>query len=564
MKLETHTFKFAPLMIRTVAMVLLTLVGTRSSAQHIFHLPDACTYYGHAADDLGRAIIIDASGDVVIAGNTNSSVLAGTDSSSGSWDIFIAKFDASLQNLLAATLIGGSSADLLYDMVLDSSGRIVISGTTASSDFPLTFGAYKTSLTSPTEIFITKLNSALTVIEASTLVGPTISDISYGRVSLAIDSAQSVFIAGSTEDTTYPATAGAFDLDHNAGADAVISKLSNDLSTLLASTFLGDSANDHALALAVDDGQVFVGGRTSSTGFPVTTTDTLAPFGDAFISVLTDDLQLLEDSRFFGGAKGDEVTALSADGVGGLYAAGNTYSDTLFASGFQDSLAGSQDAFMIHLSSALSVQSQTYLGGSSFDAVDALILGDDNLVYVCGQTQSSDFPKTWQGFDQVREDDEGFISAFSLDLTTMQAGGFLGGDFGDRVLDLVQVASSIYFTGWTQADTFWQTPLAFDTLWNGNADAFVLRTGSLTSTIADAPSLLLDAQVRTDRLWINLPQPSEITLDIFASDGSLHWAGAFVGLPSGEHTFLLPELVTGAYLIRIRTAEAQQGLMYIR
>lgn len=549
--------------LRLSAFVLLALTDQSSAAQ-ILGTPDACTYYGNSGDDLARVIVLDDSGQVIIAGNTNSASLPGTGASPGAGDIFIAKFDANAENLLAATLIGGSGTDIVYDLALDSSGNIFIAGRTSSADYPLTFGAYKTALTSPSEVFITRLNSSLTLIEASTLVGPVISDNVYGKVSMAIDSQQSVYIASSTDDTLYPSTAGAVQETLAGSTDGVISKLSSDLSALLASTYLGGAGHDYALALGLHNGELYVGGRTVSSDFPVTPADTLEGNADAFIARLTDDLQLVEAARFLGGSDPDEITAIAPAAAGGLYAAGNTYSDGVFNAGFQDSLTGSQDGFVTHLSSSLSIQHQTYLGGTLHDDFDAMVIGDDGALYVAGQTTSDDFPKTWQGFDQVYTNGEGFVSVLSADLASMLAGGYAGGNQGDRVFDLAQSGSTLYACGWTQSDTFWQTPAAFDTAANGGADAFVLRTGSLTSAVTPPVNVNVDAEVRGDRLWFSLPEACPVIVEIYSSDGRLAARDNPGTLSAGAHALSLPMLSSAVYSIVIRAAAAQQGLLWIR
>jgi hypothetical protein len=537
---------------------------TLTQAQHIFDLPDACTYYGGPGDDLARAMAVSPSGEIFIVGASNSVTLPGTDSSGGGWDVFIAKFDPSLTHLLAATLLGGNATDLVYDAVIDSSGSLIIAGRTNSTTFPLTPGAYKTVLTAPSEIFITRLNSTLTLLEASTLVGPVISDNIYGHVCLAIDDQQRIYVSANTEDTLYPTTPGAFDQGYNGGVDAVISTLSSDLGTLLASTYLGDSSDDYALSLAVDDGEVWAAGRTNSADFPTTTSDSLAGTSDAFISRLTNDLQLLDASTLFGGVQPDEFRALALDGTGGVYAAGNTYSDSLAGSGFQDSLGGSQDGFIAHLSSSLTVQARTYLGGLSHDEVEAMIPGSDGLLYLCGRTSSIDFPKTWQGFDQVYENGEGFIAAITPDLDSLTAGGYLGGNNDERVYDLAQWASSLYFTGWTQSDTFWQTASAFDTLWNGSSDGFVLATRSLAASVDRIPDGGSFAEIRANYLYLDLQQPNPVAFDILTSDGRIvysqqpHWA------PPGSSIHALPGLLPAAYFVAVRIGEKVQLLKYFR
>jgi hypothetical protein len=211
----------------------------------------------------------------------------------------------------------------------------------------------------------------------------------------------------------------------------------------------------------------------------------------------------------------------------------------------------------------MAMQAGSYLGHQQHEAIESMILGTDGLLYICGHTLSPDFPKTWQGFDQVFQNGEGFITAFESNLTMLAAGGFLGGNFDDYVYDLATFGSYIYFAGWTQSDTFWQTPAAFDTLSNGSTDAFVLRTGSLISGLEPSTPAPW-AQVREHTLHVELEQAASVALQIHAADGRLVHRTGPVMIPGGPVTIALPELGVGAYLITLSVDDRPLGLKYFR
>ena len=147
--------------------------------------------------------------------------------------------------LLAATFIGGESHEALSAITTDANGNVYVSGTTMSIDYPITVGV--NSKEEPTiDIFISKLDSTLTHLLASTLVGK-VDNLGGGGGSVSsifVDPFGNVFISGDADAGTYPTTEDAIDknshIEDYANADRFfISKLSNDLSQLLASTFLG-------------------------------------------------------------------------------------------------------------------------------------------------------------------------------------------------------------------------------------------------------------------------------------------------------------------------------------
>lgn len=181
-----------------------------------------------------------------------------------------------------------------------------------------------------------------------------------------------------------------------------MSKLSDDLTTLFASTIPGGYNDDQINTLALDtQGNVYVAGWTGSSDFPTTpgTYDTsIDGYVDAFISKFNSDLSSLIFSTFLGGRGWEAITAFAFDIQGNIYVAGAT-SSTDFPTtpdAYNPSLNHSYHAFVSKLNSNLSIlQASTFLGGSAGDVVADLTLDGNGDVYVVGATNSSDFPTTF-------------------------------------------------------------------------------------------------------------------------------------------------------------------------
>src|SRR3990167_7785272 len=183
----------------------------------------------------------------------------------------VASYDKSkdliIDPLLASTYLGGSDDDYSRSLALDTSGNVYVTGETGSTDFPTTSGAYDTSYNDSGDVFVSKLDGRLSSLLASTYLGGSIHDYVY---SLALDTSGDVYVTGYTQPTNFPITDNAYDTsftvqEYNNG-DLFISKLNNDLTQLLESTFLGGSGDDWGRSLALGtNGNVYVTGITDSS-----------------------------------------------------------------------------------------------------------------------------------------------------------------------------------------------------------------------------------------------------------------------------------------------------------
>ena len=193
--------------------------------------------------------------------------------------------------LLASTLIGGGRADEAYAIALDSSGNVYVTGYTWSYDYPTTIGAYDRDYNGNGDVFVSKLSNDLSTLLASTYISGTDIDIA---IAIALDRSGNVYVTGYTYSRNYPITPGAYQTSHNGNNDVFVSKLSNDLSELLVSTFIGGGGDDLGYAIALDSsGNVYVTGQTASYYYPTTPGAYQTSFNgsnDVFVSKLDRNL----------------------------------------------------------------------------------------------------------------------------------------------------------------------------------------------------------------------------------------------------------------------------------
>ena len=219
--------------------------------------------------------------------------------------------DLIIDPLLASTYLGGSGDDYGYDLTLDTSGNVYVIGNTLSEDFP-TSGDYDTSGGgSYSDVFVSKLDGTLTTLLASTYLGGSKTDSGN---SIVADLRGNIYVVGYTFSSDFPTTSYSFDTSYNDSyfSDTFILKFNDDLSNLLASTYLGGSSYDKGYSIAIDFSRnVFITGETSSSNFPTTigvydTSYNDKSYTDIFISKLNGDLSSLLASTYFGGTGNDQ------------------------------------------------------------------------------------------------------------------------------------------------------------------------------------------------------------------------------------------------------------------
>jgi len=147
---------------------------------------------------------------------------------SGLGDSFVARIDGQLSRLLAATYIGGSGSDSIAKVVVDQAGIIVLAGTTASPDYPVTPGAYDTVKEGGLDLhtsMVSYVSPDLSHVLYGSFLGPSPGG---GASDVAVLGVADVVMVGGLATSEFPVTPGAFDTTYGAGAlgDGYVARMS--------------------------------------------------------------------------------------------------------------------------------------------------------------------------------------------------------------------------------------------------------------------------------------------------------------------------------------------------
>jgi hypothetical protein len=434
----------------------------------------------------------------------------------GNWDCFVAKLTNGT-DLTYSTFLGGTDEDKAFAIAVEN-GYVYVTGQTYSIDFPA-INEYDNSNNGWIDCFVTKLAIDGQSLIYSTYLGGAAYDMGYG---IAVRN-NAAFIFGQTQSYNFP-TVYAFNVTWSGDYDCFLSILSEDSDydglsdwheemygtnplsidtdldgatdayeveqdtdptnpfsypgvfseseyMLAYSSYLGGSDQDEIYSIQVEDGFIYVAGRTKSSNFPMVNSwnTSIGLQRDVFIAKLAADGQSIIYSTFVGG-NGDDIFNAMAVENSYVYACGETSSDnfpTYLA--YDDKINGSEDGFLFKLDSDGSQPIySTYLGGSTGSGSDEIwdVCVENGYVYVTGRTGSLDFPlvnEYWTGDSSTYDS---FVTKFAADGQSLMYSTYLGGR-GDETGYSICVENQYAYTGGYTTSSDFPTENAYDDTVNG-------------------------------------------------------------------------------------------------
>jgi hypothetical protein len=536
---------------------------------------------------------------------------------------FVTKLNPGGTALLYSTYLGGSGTNMGGDMgraiAVDAAGNVYVAGQTYSTDFPVTQGAVQATnhaaANDTSNAFVTKLNPSGTALVYSSYLGGSGFQVEYpgdAANAIAVDAAGNAYVAGRSYSPDFPVTQGAFQTTNNCAANecanAFITKLNPAGTALVYSTYLGGNGGnrvgymgDVGTAIALDaQGHAYLTGQAGSSNFPVTSGAYQAAnhavanqSSNAFVTKLNTDGTGLVYSTYLGGSGGDTGSAIAVDSQANVYVAGQTSSTDfpVSSAAFQATNHGAahnvSNAFITKLDPAgTALVFSTYLGGSGGavnvmatlvfaggDQASGLAIDSSGNVYLTGSTASANFPVTPGAYQTTNHDQPGCvggcIGGYNAFITELNSTGsalaystYLGGnginpgnsvgviEFGDgdqaNALAL-DGSGNVYVTGSAVSYDFPVTAGAFQTTVNsGYGNAFVAKLNMGATSTAITPTVT----VTPSSSAITSAQPLTVTVSVNGGSGNAVPTGT-VTLASGTYASAATTLSGGSATISI-------------
>lgn len=356
--------------------------------------------------------------------------------------------------LVWGSMLGSSGIDSGDAVEIADDGTVVVAGSYAALNFPITPGAFQVVGPNWNDIFIAKMAASTgQLVYAASIGGWSTQD----RVNdLEISPSGEVTAVGTAFAHDFPTTPGAYDSSNPAFSDAFVLRLNAQGSQLVFSTYLGNTANDDGNTLAVaPSGATIVAGLTGATlsgmtDFPTTPgaykSPALGQSGPGFVTRINPTGTALEWSTLANNAgpvygialDANENVTLVARAATSLFFPVTPGAIHILPPGNTDTNVGIS---RLRHDGAAMLWSGLF-GGSGSDYSNGLALDARGDVYVCGRTFSANLPVTPGAHQTTQPGALGFVGRVSFDGSTLRYLTYLAGQGFDIHVDPSGVATT--------------------------------------------------------------------------------------------------------------------------
>ena len=403
------------------------------------------------------------------------------------------KFDKTKELIIDPTLVyasySGSTADNWgYTATYDYNGFIFGGGSVFSTGhYPTTVGAMDSTFNGGVcDIGITKYDPSSSNLIYSTYLGGSGSEVPS---SLVVNSADELFILGTTGSSDYPTLSNSYDNSFNGGSnitltyiisypngsDLCLSRLSSNGTQLLASSYFGGNGNDgmnsaasldknyadkiRGEILTDDNNNCYVVSSTYSSNLPTTSAVFQPSKGylqDGMIAKFDNNLSNLIWCSYLGGNMDDAAYAVALTSADDIVVTGGTNSSNLSTTSgaFQTTFnGGTADGYVAKINkNGNFIYNMSYFGTTMYDQSFFVDIDRKDHIFLYGQTADTGSALIYNALWNQPHGGQ-FVSKLKSDLSSLiwstnwGTSTSVGPDISPSAF-MVDLCNRVYMSGW--------------------------------------------------------------------------------------------------------------------
>ena len=341
---------------------------------------------GGGGDDLASAVATDAFGNVFVTGYfTGTTSVFGTatltNTNAGFGDMFLAKYNSS-GSFLWAKSTGGTDWDIAQALATDPNGDVYIAGGFSMS---VNFGTGTVTSGGLMDVFLGKYDQGGNELWAWGSGGAN----NYLANGVVTDAAGKIYIAGGFASASLTFGTNVL-LNAGVGFPDIFFAKFDGTGNPIWSTREGGPDNDHAVWVSDEHfGEIYITGHYHSATFVADTSALYnAGMGDVFV-MKYDTAGNVKWAKSHGGMDNDFALGLSSDASGNAYVSGMFTSPSIsFGSFILTNSSANEDAFITKYDSAGNVIWAVSTGGAGNDYANSVCISSAGNLFATGSFES--------------------------------------------------------------------------------------------------------------------------------------------------------------------------------
>ncbi len=407
----------------------------------------------------------------------------------------INKYSVTGSTLIYSTYFGAQAgATEPNTLRCTDAGELIMAGSINNSTLPVTTGAFQTTLSGGSDIYVVKFNTTGTALIGSTFIGGagieasimggTTAQAGLGGaggnpVDVAVDNMGNIWVSSNSGSSDFPVTANAFQSTNGGGHDAVLVKMNPNLTNIIYGTYYGGAAWDGSVGIEYNSNNNTIGmvGRTNSSNFPTSPGSYLptAPGGiDGYAVLFNNATYQRVAATYLGTTATDFAFKLAFDCGDNFFVAGTTSGTYPVTNTVAEGLVANGGVFIQKLNPTLSSSvASTRTGGTS-------VIPTAMMVDICGNIlvatigSQSGMPLTPDAFMSTNQ--AFYFAAFEANFTGLAFGSYYGysGEHFHTGISRMDPNGIVYQSVCATTTTFPTTPGSYSPIkQNGSANDLI-------------------------------------------------------------------------------------------